>query len=51
MYITADQPFDIDEVQKIQDAFSKATGVASIITDNDIIVLDSYFAGGRMLWK
>lgn len=25
--------FDINEIQKIQDAFSKATGVASIITD------------------
>lgn len=27
--------FDIDELQKIQDAFSKATGVASIITDKN----------------
>lgn len=32
---TFDQLFDINEVQKIQDAFSKATGVASIITDID----------------
>lgn len=32
---TFDQLFDIDEVQKIQDAFSKATGVASIITEID----------------
>ena len=30
-----DQLFDVDEVQKIQDAFSKATGVASIITEID----------------
>ena len=30
-----EQLFDIAEVQKIQDAFSKATGVASIITDID----------------
>ena len=29
------QLFDIEEVQKIQDSFSKATGVASIITDID----------------
>ncbi len=27
--------FDIKEIQKIQDAFAKATGVASIITDTD----------------
>ena len=27
--------FDLDEVQKIQDAFAEATGVASIITDID----------------
>lgn len=27
--------FDIDEVQRIQDAFSNATGVASIITETD----------------
>ena len=27
--------FDLDEIQKIQDAFSDATGVASIITDPD----------------
>ncbi len=27
--------FDLDEVQKIQDAFAAATGVASVITDTD----------------
>lgn len=27
--------FDLDEVQKLQDAFSRATGVASIITESD----------------
>jgi len=27
--------FDIDEIQKIQDAFAKVTGVASIITDTE----------------
>lgn len=27
--------FDLDEIQKLQDSFSKATGVASIITEPD----------------
>jgi PAS domain S-box-containing protein len=27
--------FDLDEIQKVQDAFAKATGVASIITDTE----------------
>lgn len=32
---TFEEIFDIKEIQKIQDAFSLATGVASVITDND----------------
>ncbi|ACL16839.1 PocR ligand-binding domain-containing protein [Methanosphaerula palustris] len=33
--LTFSDLFDIDEIQQIQDAFSDATGVASIITDPD----------------
>jgi|GEM_PF-2632879 len=33
--LTFSDLFDIEEIQKIQDAFSSATGVASIITDTD----------------
>ncbi len=33
--ITLTDLFDLEEVQKIQDAFADATGVASIITDTD----------------